>query len=428
MKADLGSLWEATAAPKVAASVLNGRHEAETVIVGAGYTGLSTALHLAELGRDVVVIEADAPGAGGSGRSGGQIIPGIRHFTGELTKKYGDELGRRLHAFGGGDADYTFALIERLGLQCNATRAGWIQAAENPIELELGRQRCDAWTKRGAPTRMLSRQELIDLTGTDVYAGGWFDRRGGSVQPLSYVRELARAAVKAGVRLFVGSPVTTLSPVAGGWNVETAQGAVRCRTLLLATNALTGGLHGPVARSQLGVWSFQIASRPLTPEEQARIMPSRVIVSDTRRVLRYFRLDRDRRIVVGGKGTMAAPHHAASFNLQLQMLRKLYPDVAEAGFDFAWGGRIGLTLDRLPRLFSIGANAWAVLQDNGKGIAWCTAMGRPLAELLTGTDPRTLPLVPVTAPSPIPFHGLRRAYVATGNTWLRSLDLTDRLR
>jgi hypothetical protein len=423
-----GSLWEATAAPDVVAPILKGRHEAEIVIVGAGYTGLSTALHLAEMGRDVVVVEAGAPGTGGSGRSGGQIIPGIRHFTDELAAKYGDDLGRRLHAFGSGDADYTFALIERLGLKCDATRAGWIQAAENATELGLGRQRCEAWARRGAPTRRLDRQELIDLTGTPAYVGGWLDERGGSVQPLSYVRELSRAAMTAGARLFVDSPVARLSLIAGGWTVETAEGAIRCKTLLLATNALTGSLHGPVARSQLGVWSFQIASRPLTPEEQARIMPSRVIVSDTRRVLRYFRLDRDRRVVVGGKGTAGPPRDAGSFRLQLAMLAKLYPELAQAGFDYAWGGRIGLTLDRLPRLFSIGQNAWAVLQDNGKGVAWCTAMGQPLAELLTGTDPRTLPLVPVTAPAPIPFHMLRKAYVAAGNTWLRFLDLTDRLR
>jgi glycine/D-amino acid oxidase-like deaminating enzyme len=133
-------------------------------------------------------------------------------------------------------------------------------------------------------------------------------------------------------------------------------------------------------------------------------------------------------VVVGGKGTLGAPRDAGSFNLQLAMLKKLYPELAEAGSDYAWGGEIGITLDRLPRLFSIGSEAWAVLQDNGKGIAWCTAMGRPLAELLTGVDARSLPLVPVQVPQPIPLHGMRKAYVAAGNTWLRLLDLTDRLR
>lgn len=428
MKTSLGSLWQATAAPTVMAPALRGREEAEIIIIGAGYTGLSTALHLAEMDQDVAVIEADEPGTGGSGRNGGQLIPGLRHFTDELVAKYGDELGRRIHAFGAQDADYTFALIKRLGLQCDATRSGWIQAAENASEIKDGQLRCDAWAKHGAPTRVLNRQEFSNMTGTDAYIGGWLDERGGSVQPLSYARELARAAVRAGARLYLRSPVTAMQPVAGGWEVTASQGSIRGKKLLLATNAFTGRLHSPVARSQLDVWSFQIASRPLNAVEQARILPSRVIVSDTRRVLRYFRLDRDNRIVVGGKGTLTAPKDAGAFELQLTMLKKLYPEVADAGFDYAWGGQIGITTDRLPRLFSIGHDAWAVLQDNGKGVAWCTAMGLPLAELLSGCDPRNLPLVPLQSPQPIPLHALRKAYVAVGNTWLRFLDLTDRLR
>ena len=424
----LGSLWEATAAPPVVAPSLSGHEQAEIVIIGAGYTGLSTALHLAERGHDVAVVEADAPGNGGSGRSGGQIIPGLRHFPEELVAKYGETLGRRLHAFGSGDADYTFALIERLGLQCDAVRAGWIQAVENATELELARQRCDAWAKRGFPTRMLDTKAFQDLTGTDAYIGGWIDPRGGSLHPLSYVRELARAAMKAGARLYLRSPVTGLAASGGGWEIRSHDSVIRAKKLLLATNALTGSLQGPVARSQLSVWSFQIASRPLTPDEQKRILPSKVIVSDTRRVLRYFRLDREGRVVVGGKGTLGAPKSTDSFNLQIAMLKRLYPDLGKDGFDYAWGGQIGITPDRLPRLFTLGEGAWAILQDNGKGVAWCTAMGQPLADLLTGHDATGLPLVPVQAPRPIPFHGLRTAYVAAANTWLRFLDLTDRLR
>lgn len=427
MNRNTESLWEATAAPPVDAPTLIGKHEAEVIIIGAGYTGLSTALHLAEAGCSVVAIEAMQPGAGGSGRNGGQVIPGIRHFSDELTAKYGEDLGRRIHAFGAGDADYTFGLIKRLGLSCDATRGGWVQAAENDTEMEQGRKRCDAWAKRGAPVWMLDKPAFRDITGSDAYIGGWLDERGGSVQPLSYVRELARAAVKAGARLYLNSPVSTLQRTATGWEAVCASGTVRARRVLMATNALTGNLHGTVGRAQLGVWSFQIATRPLTVAERLRILPRSSVVSDTRRVLRYFRTDRDGRLVVGGKGTLGEPAGPQSFALQLAMLRKLYPDLAKDGFEYAWGGVIGITLDRLPRLFSIGPDAWAVLQDNGKGVAWCTAMGLPLAELLRGTDARKLPLVPVTAPSAIPLHSLRKAYVSAGNLWLRFLDLSDRL-
>lgn len=431
--ASLGSLWEDTAAPHVSAPELNGAVSAETVIVGAGYTGLSTALHLAEMGREAVVVEADAPGSGGSGRNGGQVIPGIRHLPDELVAAYGEALGRRLHAFGSGDADATFALIARLGLDCAANRGGWIQAAENEVEVRQHQARVAAWSARGAAVRMLARDEFQAMTGTQAYIGGWLDERGGSVQPLSYVRELARAAMKAGAQLFVKSPATSIVETTAGWRVATPRGSVMARNLLLATNAMTGGLHPGVGRSQLGVWSFQIATRPLAPDERAVILPGGPVVSDTRRVLRYFRLDRDGRVVVGGKGTLGAPSGPAAFNLQRQMLRRLYPaltpdDQATEAVTHAWGGLIAVTIDRLPRLFSLGRNGWAALQDNGKGIAWCTAMGRPLAEMLAGADPRGLPLVPVRPPQPIPFHPLRKAYVAAGNGWLRFLDLTDRLR
>jgi glycine/D-amino acid oxidase-like deaminating enzyme len=416
------SLWATTAVAPVVATSLRQNIEAETVIIGAGYTGLSTALHLAEMGREVVVIEAEEPGAGGSGRNGGQVIPGIRHFTDDLVKTYGEELGRRLHAFGAGDADYAFGLIERYRLNCDATRGGWIQAAETDAEMVQGRERASAWQARGAPVRLLNRAEFQALTGTDAYMGGWLDERGGSVQPLSYVRELARAALSAGALLFVRSPAISIDKVAAGWRVQTADGSVTAKRVLLATNVGTGSLSGPVHRSQLSVWSFQIASRPLTGAERATILPKSTVVSDTRRVLRYFRLDRDGRLVVGGKGTLSAPRDARSFALQQTMLARLYPAIAEDGFEFAWGGRIGITIDRLPRLFSLGEGAYAVLQDNGKGIAWCTAMGLPLAELLAGKDPRTLPLVPMTPPRPIPLHFARKAYVAAGNLWLRYLD------
>jgi glycine/D-amino acid oxidase-like deaminating enzyme len=425
---EVTSLWEATAAPAVEAAPLSGPHDAETVIIGAGYTGLSTALHLAEMGRDVCVLEAAEPGAGGSGRNGGQVIPGLRHLPDELVARYGPDLGQRLHAFGAGDADAAFALIERLGLQCDAVRGGWIQAAETQAELEQGRVRVAAWAARGAPTRMLDREEFRALTGTDAYLGGWIDPRGGSVQPLSYARELARAAMRAGARLHTRSPALSLAREGAGWRVTTPDGSVRAKRLLLACNLGAGPLHPGVHRSQLSVWSFQIATRPLSAAERAVILPGQAVVSDTRRVLRYFRTDREGRVIIGGKGTLSAPKGPGSFRLQRAMLGRLYPDLAKDGFSHAWGGQIGITIDRLPRLFSLGPDGYAAVQDNGKGVAWCTAMGMPLAALLAGEDPRGLPLVPITAPSPIPGHALKSAYVAVGNLWLRFLDLTEGLR
>lgn len=428
MPAAISNLWEATAPPPPDTPSLAGPMDTDVAIVGAGYTGLSTALHLAERGVAVTLLEASTIGAGGSGRSGGQVIPGIRHFPDELVAAYGPEAGHRLHAFGAGDADATFALIDRLGIVCDAHRGGWIQAADTETALAEGATRAKAWIGRGAPVEILDRDAFRAATGCQAYLGGWRDARGGTVNPMAYTRGLAAAAIRAGASVFTGSPVTALERDGVGWRLVTPGGSLRARRVLIAANLAKLGLLPSVARAQLGVWSYQVASRPLTNDERRIVLPGSPAISDTRRVLRYFRLDAAGRLVIGGKGKAGPPAGEGDFALQRHMLRALYPDLGDVPFEYAWGGEIGITIDRLPRFFSLGDGAWAILQDNGKGIAWCTASGAPLADLMTGADPARLPLLPPTAPRPIPFHGLRRLYVAAGNAWYRMRDRLDGAR
>jgi glycine/D-amino acid oxidase-like deaminating enzyme len=428
MSALVSNLWEATAPPAPSTTALSGQEDADVAIVGAGYTGLSTALHLAERGVAVTVLDAAAIGAGGSGRSGGQVIPGIRHFPDELVAAYGAGPGHRLHAFGAGDADATFDLIKRHAIACDAHRGGWIQAADTETALAEGRRRAEGWIARGAPVEHLDRDAFVAATGSTAYLGGWRDGRGGVVNPMAYTRGLAVAAIRAGARVFTGSPVTALSKDGAGWRLSTPGGSLAAHRVLVAANLAKAGLLPAVARSQLGVWSYQVATRPLTAEERRVVLPGGPAVSDTRRVLRYFRLDAAGRLVIGGKGKAGPPAGEGDFALQRAMLRALYPALGDVPFDHVWGGEIGITLDRLPRFFVLGDGAWAILQDNGKGIAWCTASGAPLADLLTGADPANLPLIPPSTPRPIPFHGLRKLYVAAGNAWYRLRDRMEGAR
>ncbi|MDR3510195.1 MAG: FAD-binding oxidoreductase [Caulobacteraceae bacterium] len=419
-----GSLWAASAEPAGDYPALTGPTEADVVIVGAGYAGLSTALHLAERGLSATVLEAREPGFGGSGRSGGQVIPGLRHFASDLTAVYGEDAGRRAHAFGGGAADATFALIRRLGLACDARRAGWIQAADTPAALAQSRARVEAWRGGGAPVRLLGRDEIRSLIGSEAYLGGWIDPRGGTVQPLSYARSLARAASAAGARIFARSPAMSVSRVGAAWRVETPAGVASAPKLLLATNATTDGLWPRLERTILPVWSFQIATRPLSPSERRYVLPAAQAVSDTRRVLRFFRLDRDGRLVVGGKGTSHGPRSPQDFNLQALALQRLYPSLDGVEIDYRWGGQVAVTVDRLPRIVDLGPGAYANLGCNGKGVAWCTAIGAAYAEAFASGDPRALP-IPTSPIEPIPFHELRRLYVGVGGAWLRFRDLID---
>lgn len=417
-------LWNETAVAGADYPELAGACEAEVAIIGAGFAGLSTALALAERGIAVVVLEAGEIGEGASGRNGGQVIAGLRHFPEELVEAYGRERGRRLYEFGAGTADAAFALIARHGLACDATQEGWINVIDAKAGLDTVRRRVAAWQAQGVAARSLDKAELRDLTGTDAYLGGWIDPRGGGVQPLSLVRELARAAQKAGAILHTRSRATAMTRAGQDWRVATSAGSVTAQRVLVATNALAGPLSPPLARSFLPVWSYQIATDPLPAS--AGVMRTGAVVSDSRRVLRYFRRDRDGRLIVGGKGTPTGPKGFGSFNLQQLTLARLYPELAGVEPRWYWGGQVSVTLDRLPRLFVLDDGVLATLGCNGKGVAWNLALGPVLADALTGADPDTLPLPPVRPPAPIPFHGLKRLYAAAGSTWLRFRDTIER--
>src|ERR1700759_4365856 len=203
------SLWAATAPKAPPTPPLEGHVTAEVVVIGAGYCGLSTALHLAERGTKVVVLEAHEPGWGGSGRNGGQVIPGLKYDPDELEEKFGPERGRRLVDFIGGSADVVFGLIEKHRMNVPHTRQGWIQGAHTPAGLDIVKRRSAQWAKRGVEgARELSADDVGHLIGTDKYLGGWVDPRGGAIQPLAYARELARAALAAGGRVLGVGRVT----------------------------------------------------------------------------------------------------------------------------------------------------------------------------------------------------------------------------
>src|ERR687886_1478301 len=205
------SLWAATAAPAVPTPPLDESVSTDVAVVGAGYMGLSTALHLAERGVSVTVLDAEEPGFGGSGRNGGQVIPGLKYDPDELESMFGPERGARLADFAGRTADRVFELIEKHRMDVPYRREGWIQGAHTPEMVETAKRRAEQWAKRGAPVRFLDKAETDAHLGTARYLAGWIDRRGGAIQPLAYARGLAKAARDAGAAIHGDTPVTGLA-------------------------------------------------------------------------------------------------------------------------------------------------------------------------------------------------------------------------
>jgi glycine/D-amino acid oxidase-like deaminating enzyme len=406
---------------------LEGDRRADVVVVGAGYTGLSAALHLAERGADVVVLDAAEPGWGGSGRNGGQVIPGLKHEPDELEHKFGPETGRRMWEISGGAADFVFALIARHKISCHAQACGWIGAAPHAAALESLRSRTEQWQRRGAPVELLDRRRVAELTGTTCYVGGMLDRRAGALQPLAYVRGLERAARQAGAAIHGRSAAIKLESHAGSWRVVTPAGAVTATTVILATNAYTDDLWPGLRRTVLPVQSYQVATRPLPEDVRRRVLPGGHVVSDLRRILFYFRLDPEGRLLMGGRGPLNDSGDPALFARLEGIAARFFPQIGRPDWEHRWSGRVALTADHLPHLHEPRPGVLIGLGYNGRGVAMATVMGKLLADRALGASPVEVgwPVTPIT---PVPLHAWRLPAMALVLHWKRFQDWFDARR
>ncbi len=416
------SLWAATAPPASPTPPLEDSISADVCIIGGGFAGLSTALHLAERGIRVVVLEAREPGWGASGRNGGQVIPGFKFDPDELVSMYGAERGQRLIEFGGGTADIVFDLIEKHRMDVPRLRNGWIQGAHTPANVELVKSRAEQWSRLGAPVEFLDEAAVTRLTGTEKYLGGWLDRRGGAIQPLSYARGLAKAALAAGARIHGETPARRLQRTGARWSVETERGnTVTADRVVICTNGYTGDLWPQLRQTAIAVNSYQVATEPLTDNLRRSVLPEGQVLSDTRKLLLYFRLDHEGRLLMGGRGPFREPRGERDWAHLVRVIGKMFPQLKDVPIAFRWCGRIAVTRDHLPHLHEPAPGLLIDMGCQGRGIGLQSAMGKAMAEYIATSDAKALPF-PFTPIDPIPFHGLQRVYVETVVTWYRMTD------
>lgn len=416
------SLWAASATPAPETPPLRESARVDVAIVGAGYTGLSTALHLAERGVRVAVLDAGEPGWGASGRNGGQVIPGLKYDPDELVRRFGERQGNALVEIVGRAADNVFELIDKHRIECSALRRGWIQPAHSPRMLESVMRRARQWEARGATVEWLDAGAIARRLGTSVFAGGWVDRRAGRVQPLSYARGLARAALRNKVAVHGSTLATSLARVGGKWCIGTAGGpTLTAERVVLATNGYTGSLWPGLARTVIAANSFIVATRPLDPAVGASILPGGEVASDSRRLLLYFRRDAAGRLLMGGRGPFSEPDGTGDWSHLERAVRLLFPQLKDVEYEYRWAGRIAITADALPHVHEPAPGLTIALGYNGRGIAMATTMGKHLAARLAGDTRMAFPF-DVTRIRPIPLHGLQRFYITAGVAWYRLLD------
>ncbi len=416
MKGDPRShgLWEQSAPPPPATPPLDHDTAVDVAVVGAGFTGLSAALHLAQGGARVAVLEAAEIGFGASGRNVGLVNAGMWVMPDALPGVLGPVHGARLLDLLGEAPAVVFDLVERHQIQCEPERRGTLHCAVGSTGLAELTERARQWRARGAPVHLLDAGETARMTGTTAYAGALLDLRAGTIQPLAYARGLAAAAIASGARIHTASPVTAVVDDGSAWRLDTPRGSVRAGSVAVCTDAYTSGVWPAVRAEQVHLPYFNLATAPLPADLQRAILPERQGAWDTREILSSFRLDRQGRLVFGSVGALRGTGRAIHRAWGRRALAKLFPQLRGIDFEHEWYGQIGMTQDHLPRFHRLGRNVICVCGYNGRGIAPGTVLGRCLAQRLLGAiGDDDLPL-PVTDPAAVPARAAREAYYEVG--------------
>jgi gamma-glutamylputrescine oxidase len=377
------SYYAATANRQDARPALAGAESADVCIIGAGFTGISAALELAERGFSVIVLEAVRVGFGASGRNGGQIVNGYSRDLDVISNRYGADAGRAIAAMALEGGNIIRERIDKYKIHCDHVTGGLFAAlTEKQMKgLEHHRQ---VWADFGHHSL-----ELVDKAGlakhvtTDVYVGGMIDHLSGHIHPLNLVQGEAAAVESLGGRIFENSPVISVDNSV----VKTANGEVRAKFVLVCANAYIGDLLPEIGDKIMPVSTQILATEPLG-EQAAALLPSNVCVEDANYVLDYFRRTADNRILYGG-GIVYGGQDPVSIRAKiLPNMLKTFPGLKDARIDYAWSGNFALTLTRFPHVGRLSTTVYFSHGDSGHGVTTTHLLGRILGEAVAGIATR----------------------------------------
>ena len=388
-------IWHATAVPAPSLPRLEDDVEAEIAIVGAGYTGLTTALRLAERGHEPVVVEAEQAGFGGSGRNLGHCTPTLHYWPyAKLKKMYGEEYAKRFIRLQTGAADQVFSLIEQYQIECEAVRNGILRTAASHRHLKGLRAQKEFYESHGLRGHMLDTAEAESLSGSPRFHGGWLMEGAGHLNPLGYARGLARAAVSRGAKVHVQSAVEAVERDGSKWRLRTSAGSVLAGRVLMATGAYTVGPPWPGLNTAFDLVPVAgLASAPLDPKYRDLVLKGDHSLVDTHGDPILYKWTPNNRLIstVFFSGAMGNDPDATR-DYMTRKTKWVFPQIEDITWEHYWFGLLDGQYRTIPRIFELDDNVYSCLGYSGRGVPTGTAMGGVLADLLEGKDPKDLSL------------------------------------
>lgn len=407
-------LWAATAPSKPRLDFLGGNQRTDVAIIGGGYTGLSAALHLAEMGKKSVVLEAHDIGHGGAGRNVGLVNAGLWLMPEDVVKLAGPEYGEKLINVLGASPDLVFDLIKEHGIECEALRNGTLHCADSKAGYKALKQRESQWLKRGAPVRLLDSDETALKTGSKSFHGALLDKRAGTIQPLAYAFGLANAAQKAGAILYKDSPVIGFEKNRGEWKLNTPTGTLRAKSVIIAVHAYPEHVFKSYIKSMVSMNFFQFATQPLSNDVLKTILPGRQGAWDTNLILSSYRLDAAGRLIVGSVGTVKGFAYGLHENWVKRTILKTFPQVEDPRLEYGWHGRFSMTTNHIPRFHMLDKSMVMITSFNGRGIGPGTVFGKFMAKYIVDGSTQDIPL-PVSKNDLVNYRIFRDLFYETGS-------------
>lgn len=418
------TLWYATAVAAPDTAELEGRITADVCIVGAGYTGLTTALELAQKGVSVVLLEAQEAGFGGSGRNAGHCTPTFTHFSlPDLRKLLGEPWAERLIARQTQANARVSSMIERYQIQCEWRQNGYVQAALRPSAIAALQQKVRDYNAVGAKTRFVDKDEVERITGSPRFYGGWYHTEGGHLNPLGYARGLARAAMQEGVRIFTKSKVANLSREGNRWLVHAPKGEVLADKVIFSTGAYTVEGWPRLDETFKIMKVFVAATQPLSAETRRTVLPNNTTFYDGRGDIYVYKYNAEGRIVAS-MFPMGRRGRDMDYTRQVMTdrLKWYHPQIREEiRWEYFWFGELDMQRRTVPRLYGLAPGVVALTGLSGRGVPTGSMLGGILAEWALDVPDKDLSLKvePLqTAPFYMSFAPQMMLRYYRANDWL----------